>query len=161
AGCRARGLVLVQSGRREEGRDLQRRALDAALRVGKPSMRASAHNNLALAENHLGNFKAAEAGYQSALEVWRDAQMTVHVGRGMHNLGAVSTRMGDHEAALQRYRAALEVLLKVGDRNLIALNLMSTGDALVRLGRAEEARVPLQQALRMAERDGHMLPALD
>jgi len=38
---------------------------------------------------------------------------------------------------------------------------MSTGDALVRLGRPAEARVPLQHALRMAERDGHMLPALD
>jgi hypothetical protein len=38
---------------------------------------------------------------------------------------------------------------------------MSTGDALVRLGRAEEARVPLRQSLAMAERDGHMLPALD
>jgi hypothetical protein len=61
--------------------------------------------------------------------------MTVNVGRGMHNLGAVATRMGDHAVALDRYRAALEVLLKVGDRNLIALNLMSTGDALVRLER--------------------------
>jgi predicted ATPase/DNA-binding SARP family transcriptional activator/tetratricopeptide (TPR) repeat protein len=161
AGCRARGLVLVQSGKREEGRDLQRRALEAALRVGKPSMRAAAHNNLALAENHLGNFRAAEAGYQSALDIWRDMQMTVNVGRGMHNLGAVSTRMGDHARALERYRDALAVLLKVGDRNLIALNLMSTGDALVRLGRPAEARAPLDDALRMAERDGHMLPALD
>ena len=161
AGCRARGLVLVQSGRREEGRDLQLRALEAALRTGRPSMRAAAHNNLALAENHLGNFRAAEAGYQSALEIWRDMQMTANVGRGMHNLGAVATRMGDHAVALDRYRAALEVLLKVGDRNLIALNLMSTGDALVRLERPAEARVPLEQALRMAERDGHMLPALD
>jgi predicted ATPase/DNA-binding SARP family transcriptional activator/predicted negative regulator of RcsB-dependent stress response len=161
SGCRARGLVLVQSARREEGRDLQLRALEAALRTGKPSMRAAAQNNLALAENHLGNFRAAEAGYEGALETWRDMQMTVNVGRAMHNLGAVSTRMGDHAAALERYRAALEVLLKVGDRNLIALNLMSTGDALVRLGRPAEARAPLEQSLRMAERDGHMLPALD
>ena len=161
SGCRARGLVLVQSGRREEGRDLQLRALDAALRMGKPSMRAAAHNNLALAENHLGNFRAAENGYQNALHLWHDLQMTVNVGRGMHNLGAVSTRMGDHAQALERYRAALEVLTKVGDRNLIALNLMSTGDALVRLGRPAEARAPLEQALQMAERDGHMLPALD
>ena len=38
---------------------------------------------------------------------------------------------------------------------------MSTGDALVRLGRPDEARAPLEQALAMAERDGNMLPALD
>jgi tetratricopeptide (TPR) repeat protein len=161
AGCRVKGLVLMQSGRREEGRDLQRRALDVASRVGKPSLQAAAHNNLALAENHLGNFRAAEAGYENALALWRDLHMTVNVGRGMHNLGVVATRLGDHGSALARYRAAREVLLKAGDRNLIALNLMSTGDALVRLGRPEEARAPLRQALRMAERDGHALPALD
>jgi predicted ATPase/DNA-binding SARP family transcriptional activator len=161
AGCRVKGLVLMQSGRRVEGRDLQRRALEAAMRLGKPSMQASAHNNLALSENHLGNFRAAEAGYESALGLWRDLHMTVNVGRAMHNLGVVATRMGDHASALSRYRAALEVLLRAGERNLIALNLMSTGDALVRLDRPEEARVPAGQALRMAERDGHMLPALD
>ena len=161
AGCRVKGLVLMQSGRREEGRDLQRRALDAATRLGKPSIQASAYNNLALSENHLGNFRAAESGYESALALWRDLNMTVNVGRAMHNLGVVATRMGDHASALARYRAALEVLLKAGERNLIALNLMSTGDALLRLGRAEEARGPARQALRMAERDGHMLPALD
>lgn len=161
AGCRVKGLVLMQSGRREEGRDLQRRALDVATRFGKPSLQAAAHNNLALAENHLGNFRGAEAGYESALALWRDLHMTVNVGRGMHNLGVVATRVGDHGSALARYRAAREVLLKAGDRNLIALNLMSTGDALVRLGRPEEARAPLRQALRMAERDGHALPALD
>src|SRR5687767_7028877 len=38
AGCRVEGLVLSQSGRREEGRDRQRRALDIAARLGKPSL---------------------------------------------------------------------------------------------------------------------------
>ena len=161
AGCRVKGLVLLQSGRREEGRDLQRRALEVAVRLGKPSTIASANNNLALAENHLGNFRAAESGYENAMSIWRDLNMTVNVGRAMHNLGVVATRMGDHASALPRYRAALEVLLKAGERNLIALNLMSTGDALVRMGRPAEARAPLDQSLRMAEHDGHMLPALD
>ena len=84
-----------------------------------------------------------------------------NIGRAMHNLGVVATRMGDHSMALERYRAALDVLRKAGDRNLIALNLMSTGDALVRLGRPAEARAPLEQALAIAERHGYMLPALD
>ncbi|APV50552.1 hypothetical protein BWI17_13155 [Betaproteobacteria bacterium GR16-43] len=159
--CRVRGLALVQLGRREEGRDLERRALEVATALDKPSLVAAAHNNLALAENHLGNYAAAEAGYQSSLEVWRGVHNTVNVGRAMHNLGAVSTRKGDYMLALERYQAALEHLRKAGDRNLIALNLMSQGDALVRLGRSAEARAPLEQALAMAERDGNMLPALD
>ena len=159
--CRVKGLALMQSGRREQGRDLQRRALDVAMKIGKPSLQASAHNNLALSENHLGNFRAAEAGYQAAMAIWRELHMTVNVGRAMHNLGVVSRRMGDLASALDRYRAALEMLVKAGERNLIALNMMSTGDVLVRLGRPEEARGPTTQALRMAERDGHMLPALD
>ena len=161
SGCRVKGLVLLQSGRREQGRDLQRRALELAAAVGKPSLQAAAHNNLALAENHLGNFRAAEAGYESALAAWKRLHAVANIGRGMHNLGVVATRRGDHAMALARYRDALDVLRKAGDRNLIALNLMSTGDALVRLGRPDEARVPLSQSLAMAERDGHMLPALD
>ena len=159
--CRVKGLALLQSGRREEGRDLQRRALELAAAVGKPTLVAAAHNNLALAESHLGNFRAAQAGYESALAVWKDMRATANVGRAMHNLGVVATRAGDHALALTRYQSALEVLRKVGDRNLIALNLMSTGDALVRLDRPAESRVPLGQSLKMAEHDGHMLPALD
>ena len=159
--CRVLGLVLLQSGRREEGRELERRALELASRTARPSRLAAAHNNLAMAENHLGNYGAAEQGYESALRLWREIDATANIGRGLHNLGVVATRLGDHALALTRYRAALDVLRKAGDRNLIALNLMSTGDALLRLGRPEEARGPALQALRMAERDGHMLPALD
>lgn len=159
--CRVLGLALLQSGRREEGRELQVRALELARSVGRPSLVAAAHNNLALAENHLGNYREAEAGYENALTFWREVQATANIGRGMHNLGVVATRQGLHEEALNRYRAALAMLRKAGDRNLIALNLMSTGDALLRLDRAAEAREIAGQALDMAELDGHMLPALD
>ncbi|QJR11654.1 hypothetical protein DSM104443_02733 [Usitatibacter rugosus] len=159
--CRVRGLALVQLGRREEGRDIERRSLEAATSLGKPSMVAAAHNNLALAENHLGNYASAEAGYESALDLWRLAGNTLNVGRAMHNLGAVATRKGDYAQALDRYQAALEHLRRAGDRNLIALNLMSQGDAMVRIGRPRDAMAPLEQALMMAEHDGNMLPALD
>lgn len=158
---RVLGLVLLQASRREEGRDCERRALAFAQQVGRPSLLAAAWNNLALAENHLGNHVAAEAGYQAALDHWRGLGATVNVGRAMHNLGVVATRQGDHATALERYRTALVMLKKAGDRNLIALNLMSTGDALLRLGHPAEALEPCRQALEMAERDGHLLPALD
>ncbi|MBK8324458.1 MAG: tetratricopeptide repeat protein [Betaproteobacteria bacterium] len=159
--CRVLGLARLQASRREEGRDCERRALAYAQQVGRPSLVAAAYNNLALAENHLGNHVAAEAGYRAALENWRAIGSTVNVGRGLHNLGVVATRQGEHATALERYREALGHLRKAGDRNLIALNLMSTGDALLRLGHADEAREPCRQALEMAERDGHVLPALD
>ncbi len=159
--CRVLGLALLQSGRREEGRELQQQALALATSVARPSLLAAAHNNLALADNHLGNYAAAEAGYQSALARWRDLQATANIGRGMHNLGVVSRRQGDNVTALARYQAALEMLRKAGDRNLIALNLMSTGDALMRSGRPADARELALQALEMAEHDGHLLPAMD
>ncbi|QJR15563.1 ATP-binding protein [Usitatibacter palustris] len=161
AACRTQGLIAVHSGHLEEGRELERRALEMAVETGKPTLRAAAHNNLAMAENHLGNYAAAQAGYESALGCWRELHATANIGRAMHNLGVVATRMEDHSTALERYRAALDVLRKAGDRNLIALNLMSTGDALVRLGRPADARSPLEQALAIAERHGYMLPGLD
>ena len=42
-----KGLVALHSGQREAARDLERRALELAIATGKPSLRASAHNNLA------------------------------------------------------------------------------------------------------------------
>jgi predicted ATPase/DNA-binding SARP family transcriptional activator len=161
AACRVLGQVLLQTGRREEGRSQQQRALTLAERTGRPSLLAAAHNNLAMAENHLGNHDAAESGYLRALAAWRGLQATGNIGRAQHNLGVVATRKGEHALALERYREALETLRRVDDRNLMALNLMSTGDALLRLGRPREALESAGQALEMAERDGHLLPALD
>jgi hypothetical protein len=154
--------VLVQSGRREEGRDLQRRALGARLRIGKPSMRAAAHNNLALGRESPGQLQGRRGAVTRAPRYLarlahdrehrpRDAQP----GRGLHAHGR--PRRPRWSAIVRRS----EVLLKVGDRNLIALNLMSTGDALVRLGQAGRGPRSARTGLRMAERDGHMLPALD
>jgi predicted ATPase/DNA-binding SARP family transcriptional activator len=159
--CRIQGLILLQSGRREAGRECQVRALALANTVGRPSLLAAANNNLAMAESHLGNYDEAEARYQAALSYWSQLGDTANTGRVLHNLGVMSLRRGDYATALDRYRTALPVLKKSGDRNLISLNLMSTGDALNRLDRPSEARVPAQEALEMAERDGHMLPALD
>ena len=39
-----------------------------------------------------------------------------------------------------------------------SINLISTGDSLTRIGHPEEARAPLQEALLIAEHDGHALP---
>ncbi|MBL8514883.1 MAG: tetratricopeptide repeat protein, partial [Betaproteobacteria bacterium] len=158
---RIQGLILLQSGRREAGRECQTRALALAHRLGRPSLLAAANNNLAMAESHLGNYDEAEVRYQAALSYWTELGDTANTGRVLHNLGVMSLRRGDRATALDRYRAALPVLKKSGDRNLISLNLMSTGDALIRLQRPAEAREAAQEALEMAEQDGHMLPALD
>jgi predicted ATPase/DNA-binding SARP family transcriptional activator/predicted negative regulator of RcsB-dependent stress response len=159
--CRIHGLILLQSGRREAGHTCQMRALALADTLGRPSLLAAANNNLAMAESHLGNYDEAEARYQAALAYWSQLGDTANTARVLHNLGVMSLRRGDFATALDRYRTALPVLKKSGDRNLISLNLMSTGDALIRLDRPSEARDPAQEALEMAERDGHMLPALD
>ena len=159
--CRIQGVILLQSGRREGARECQVRALALANTVNRPSLLAGANNNLAMAESHLGDYDQAEVHYQAALMYWSQLGDTANTGRVLHNMGVMSLRRGDLVTALDRYRAALPVLKKSGDRNLISLNLMSTGDALIRVDRPAEACAPAQEALEMAERDGHMLPALD
>jgi tetratricopeptide (TPR) repeat protein len=111
-----------------------------------------------MAENFLGEYGAAEAGYTAAYDLWQDVRMTRFKALAMHNLGVVSQRVGDYARALERYRTGLEGLKRVGDRKMISINLMSIGDSLVRIGRPEEARAPLVEALDIAERDGHALP---
>ena len=145
-----RGIIVVRSGKGEEARELQRRALAIVSRGGNPSLVARVQNNLALAENYLGDYRAAEAGYSSALALWKDLRATRNMGLATHNLGVVAERMGNFALALDRYREALELFKRVGDRKMIAINLISTGDSLVRIGRPVEARAPLEEAIRIA-----------
>ena len=84
--------------------------------------------------------------------------MTRFMGLAMHNLGVVAERMGDYALALERYRTAFDMFTRVGDRKMVSINLMSTGDSLIRIGRPDEALAPLEEALRIAERDRHGLP---
>ncbi len=156
--CTVEGITVVRSGRASEARELQRKALDIAVRLDKPSMMARMHNNLALAENYLGDYRAAQAGYESALALWESSRSTRSTGLALHNLGVVAERMGDYARALERYRSAFDMFTRVGDRKMMSINLISTGDSLTRIGRPEEARAPLQEALRIAEHDGHALP---
>jgi tetratricopeptide (TPR) repeat protein len=151
------GFIVIRLGKGAEARDLQLQALALVEVLGKPSAIARVSNNLALAENFLGNYQAAEAGYERALGLWRSLGMIRVAGLAMHNLGVVAQRTGDYALALQRYREGLELLQRAGDRKMIALNLISTGDALVRIGRASEARAPLTEGLRIAQRDAHAL----
>jgi len=153
-----RGIIVVRSGKGEEARDLQRRALAIVSRGGNPSLVARVQNNLALAQNYLGDYRAAEAGYSGALALWKDLRATRFMGLATHNLGVVAERMGNFALALERYREALELFKRVGDRKMIAINLISTGDSLVRIGRPAEARAPLEEAIRIATRDEHGIP---
>jgi len=153
-----RGIIVVRSGKGAEARELQRRALEIVSAHGNPSLVARVQNNLALAENYLGHYRAAEAGYEGALALWKELRATRFMGLATHNLGVVAERMGNFALALERYRAALDLFKRVGDRKMIAINLMSTGDSLVRIGRPGEARAPLEEALRIAQRDQHGLP---
>lgn len=156
--CTVLAIVIVRGGQPEEARAAGRRALALAVPFGKPSLVARLHNNLALAENHLGDYRAAEAGYQAAFDAWSAMRLTRFTGLAMHNLGVVAERMGDYALALERYRAAFDLFTRAGDRKMLSINLMSTGDSLVRIGRADEALAPLEEALRIAERDRHGLP---
>jgi predicted ATPase/DNA-binding SARP family transcriptional activator len=153
-----RGIIVVRSGKGEEARELQRRALAIVSRAGNPSLVARVQNNLALAQNYLGDYRAAEAGYSGALALWKDLRATRNMGLATHNLGVVAERMGNFALALERYREALELFKRVGDRKMIAINLISTGDSLVRIGRPAEARAPLEEAIRIATRDEHSIP---
>ena len=153
-----RGITVVRLGKGGEARDLQRQALVIVSRAGNPSLVARVQNNLALAENYLGDYRAAEVGYSGALALWKELRATRFMGLATHNLGVVAERMGNFALALERYRAALELFKRVGDRKMIAINLISTGDSLVRIGRPVEARAPLEEAIRIATRDEHSIP---
>jgi tetratricopeptide (TPR) repeat protein len=80
-------------------------------------------------------FDAAEICYRNA------AALSPNEVRWAYYLGLVSNSKGDLEGALQQY----ELTLKLGGEELAPL--IRSGDVLLELGRAEEARESFQRAL--------------
>ncbi len=69
-------------------------------------------------------------------------------------LAHVRNDLGDHEGALRHARAAIELNQSLGDRGLEALEQPSVGQALMGLGRLDEAAEVLDRAWLLACQSG-------
>ncbi|WP_207914977.1 diguanylate cyclase [Luteimonas arsenica] len=90
-----------------KARDLAQQALEAVESSGDPRARCLALADLAMAEDHAGNFKEAETWRRHQIEACEAAGDLVFVANGKYGVGKMVAAQGRHAEALDWSRQAL------------------------------------------------------
>lgn len=123
-------------------------SLSVAREIGDPEALARALHELGESVQAEGDYVRAKALFREAIAT---ADMTGHPGAGsVANLGDVALMEGDFAEAVARSTEAAELFGAEGSIVGIMVAQFNLSSALFHLGRLDEARTPLGQALRAA-----------
>jgi DNA-binding CsgD family transcriptional regulator len=113
---------------------------------------ASLVEDLARAKQRSGEYGAARALWQRALEAARDRCDDGHSASIERRLGLASFWAGQHDDAFAHYEAALAGAARTNDERLAARVRIAKAGAYQELGRADDALRELNEARAIAER---------
>ncbi|MEZ5313558.1 MAG: serine/threonine-protein kinase [Thermoanaerobaculia bacterium] len=111
---------------------------------------ATVANNLGVAHSDLGDYRAARPLLERALATYRRERGDhPDVGEILNNLGAIDWEEHHPAAAAEKYREALVQLRRTLPEEHMAISrtVFNLGEALLALGRLDEARPLLRQSL--------------
>ncbi len=128
---------LHRAGRLEEAARAYR-AVIAEAGVDGPS-RATAHNNLCVVLDGLGELRAAETECRQALKQRRELDDRLRQGRTLNNLGLVLQHLGEYSKADESFLEALEINREFGDARSETVNLANLGVVATLAGRFQQA----------------------
>ncbi len=111
---------------------------------------ALALNNLACVALHRGDYVAGQAYLADALKDWRVLGDKGGVHTALTNLGAAAEGSGDYATAARYYTECLPLGRELGNQPLVAETQLALGQVLRWLGRTDEARAALEDALALA-----------
>ena len=124
-----------------------RYALAAARRAGLRVMENGCLSNIATALVDQGNLLEALNTYQQVYDS-SQAMGDIYTATGLlHNMASVNYLCGDAELALRQFEQAREAERQLDDWNGLLSTDNARGDMLMSLGRVDEARQVLEQAL--------------
>ena len=108
-------------------------------------------HNLALTNVQLGQYDTATSEYLKALEAARAAGDKSGVATVSADMGALFAAQGRYDAALKAQQEAVNLFQQLGDRTyLMVAALAGYGHTLSAVGRGDEGRKSLEQALKLA-----------
>jgi tetratricopeptide (TPR) repeat protein len=110
---------------------------------------AEAHNEIALCLASLKRFDEAGPHSEQALMLLRAAGDHDGEADVMDNMGLIAYQSGDYERAVLLYRQSIDSYREHGNANSTAAALERLGNALRALGRQDQAREVLWQALEL------------
>lgn len=96
---------------------------------------------------HRGDYEAAIAAYQQAIQLWRLLSNQAELSLNLGNLGNIYLRLGEYERALDYFERALTAVQQVGARQVVANMTLRLGNVYKRVGNYERAIACFEQSL--------------
>jgi tetratricopeptide (TPR) repeat protein/predicted Ser/Thr protein kinase len=109
---------------------------------------------LGRAYDEIGNYDAAEKAFQQQLESAKAVGDQEQIGLAQEGLGAVAAHRQNYPAALGHYDEKYKISSSLNKRSSVGYAAVARGAMLTQLGRADEARAVLSEALTIAENQG-------
>ncbi len=133
-----------------EGRGWFSALLAAAPRGQDATVRARALRGAGRLAHAQGDYSAARALRQEALEIWKELGDREGIVLSLSALGTIAQVEGDYSAAQALFKEALAIRRELGDRLGITRSLVSLGHSAVEQGDYAGARVLLEESLAIA-----------
>ena len=122
--------------------------------AGSPGPRVNALQAAGVMAAEGGDFDAAGAHFNAALELARAVGDRSRVARLQSNLGTLAMYAGDHEQAVRRYEEGALISREIGDPLGLSLVIQNLAIAYDGVGRRERAIALLEESVELARRAG-------
>ena len=113
---------------------------------------ASAHGNMALILEDMGNYAEALKNDIEALKIYEEIGNKKGISYCHHNIGSIYYYQGNFTEALKNMRAGLKIKIEIGDSTGIADGYNNIGVVLEQLEKYEEALENYSYALKICEK---------
>jgi tetratricopeptide (TPR) repeat protein len=140
----AEAAVHLSRGAFDEARPL---LVAMAERTQSPRIRGIAYQNLGYIAAEEGEHESAQKWFDRALNAFRQARYARGATMALMNSGRIALLRGDYETAEGLSEGAAAAARGVDDLELLALACLNLAEALLRLGRTDEAEKPASEAL--------------
>jgi serine/threonine protein kinase/Flp pilus assembly protein TadD len=110
---------------------------------------------LGRAYDELGDYDRAEKAFQQQLQLAQTVNDPEQIGSAHEGLGSVSAHRQNYPASLTHYDEKYRISISLGKKLSVGFASVARGDVLAQLGRFDEARKALSEALTTAENGGH------
>jgi tetratricopeptide (TPR) repeat protein len=146
------GNLYFATARYEESRTYLERALELREKSKAPGTIALTLASLGDVSTRLGEYDRAQTQYLRAIELWRTAGDKRGAAIGSYAMGTLLEQQGRYGAAADAKGEALKTFRELDERSFWLAEILSGyGAAMSALGRNEEARAPLAEALTLAK----------
>ncbi len=145
------GGISWQQGHRDQAIETTRRSLELFQSIGYTWGVATAHNNLGILYDVLGDWAKGIEYHQQAYALQHEIGDIEGQARSLDNLGILHMMMGEHETARQEMEASLIIRQKLGDHYGLAQSQASLAELALMQREQQAARSYAEAALKLAD----------